>query len=60
MKKLELEYDFDTDESQLNAVKSMLLREKLYAIQIYLKDGDPLQFIENYNNQNGEGSSLKQ
>ena len=32
MKKLELEYDYDTDEEQLNAAKSMLLRESLDAI----------------------------
>ena len=27
MKKLELEYDYDTEEEQLNAAKKMLLRE---------------------------------
>lgn len=32
MKKLELEYDYDTEEEQLNAAKSMLLRENLDAI----------------------------
>lgn len=47
MKKLELEYDYDTDEEQLNAAKSMLLRENLDAIQFYVKDGDPLLLVDN-------------
>ena len=60
MKKLELEYDYDTDEEQLHAAKSMLLRENLDAIQFYVKDGDPLLLVENLNYQNGDGSSLHQ
>lgn len=47
MKKLELEYDYDTEEEQLNAAKSMLLRENLDAIQFYVRDGDPLLLVEN-------------
>ena len=47
MKKLELEYDYDTEEEQLNAAKSMLLRENLDAIQFYVKDGDPLLLVDN-------------
>ena len=47
MKKLELEYDYDTDEEQLNAAKSMLVRESLDAIQFYVKDGDPLLLVDN-------------
>ena len=33
MSQLELEYDYDTDEPQLCAAKSMLLRDNLEAIQ---------------------------
>jgi len=47
MKKLELEYDYDTEEEQLNAAKKMLLRENLDAIQYSVQDGDPLLLVEN-------------
>ena len=47
MKKLELEYDYDTDEEQLNAAKSMLIRENFDAVQFYVKDGDPLLLVDN-------------
>lgn len=58
MKKLELEYDYDTEEEQLNAAKSMLLRENLDAIQFYVKDGDPLLLVDNikYLNENLGGT----
>ena len=36
MKKLELEYDYDTDEEQLGAAKKMLIRENLDAIKFYV------------------------
>ena len=45
--KLQLEYDYDTDEDQLVAAKSMLIRENLGAIQFYAKEGDPLLLVEN-------------
>lgn len=47
MKKLELEYDYDTDEEQLNAAKSMLLRESLDAIRFSAQEGDPLLLVDN-------------
>lgn len=47
MKKLELEYDYDTDDEQLNAAKSMLQRENVDAVAFYVKDGDPLLLVEN-------------
>ena len=47
MKKLELEYDYDTEEEQLFAAKKMLLRENIDAIQYSVQDGDPLLLIDN-------------
>ena len=47
MKKLELEYDYDTDEEQLCAAQAMLMRENLDAVQFYIKEGDPLILVEN-------------
>lgn len=47
MEKLELEYDYDTDEEQLCAAKAMLLRENLDAVKFYVKEGDPLILVDN-------------
>lgn len=47
MKKLELEYDYDTEEEQLHAAKKMLLRENIDAIQFSVQDGDPLLLVDN-------------
>ena len=54
MKKLELEYDYDTDEEQLNAAKSMLLRESLDAIRFSAQEGDPLLLVDNLHYQSPE------
>lgn len=54
MKKLELEYDYDTDEEQLNAAKSMLLRESLDAIRFSAQEGDPLLLVDNLQYQDAE------
>ena len=47
MNKLELEYDYDTDEEQLRAARYMLMKENLDAIDFYVKEGDPLLLVEN-------------
>lgn len=46
MKKLELEYDYDTDEEQLNAAKRMLTKENIDAVEYFVKE-DPLILVGN-------------
>lgn len=48
MKKLELEYDYDTDEEQICAAKSMLWRENIDAVDYFVKE-DPLILVGNLN-----------
>ena len=47
MKKLEIEYDYDTDEEQLCAAKFMLRQESYDAIHFYAEEGDPVLLVEN-------------
>lgn len=46
MKKLELEYDYDTDEEQLHAAKRMLTKENIDAVEYFVKE-DPLILVGN-------------
>ena len=46
MKKLELEYDYDTDEEQLFAAKRMLTKENVDAVEYFVKE-DPLILVGN-------------
>ena len=46
MKKLELEYDYDTDEDQLFAAKRMLTKENIDAVEYFVKE-DPLILVGN-------------
>lgn len=46
MKKLELEYDYDTDDEQLLAAKKMLTKENMDAIEYFVKE-DPLILVGN-------------
>ena len=57
MKKLELEYDYDTDDEQLRAAKSMLIRENVDAVKFYAGEGDPLLLVENLVYQDGRRPS---
>ena len=50
MNKLELEYDYDTDEDQLLAAKRLLNRENLDAVE-FCVDNDPLLLVDNLNYQ---------
>jgi hypothetical protein len=44
--KLELEYDYDTDEEQVYRAKKHLVTEQKMAIEFYVKD-DPLMLVGN-------------
>ena len=46
MSKLEVEYDYDTDNEQLTHSHNMLLRELFQAIEFFVKE-DPLKLVEN-------------
>ena len=48
MNKLELEYDYNTDEDQLLAAKRLLNRENYDAIE-FCVDNDPLLLVDNFN-----------
>lgn len=50
MKKLELEYDYDTDDEQLIAAKEMLMEDNFEAIQ-YCVHKDPLDLVGNLNSE---------
>jgi hypothetical protein len=47
-KKLEVEYDNDTDEEQIVDCRTMLRQELWDVVQFFVKD-DPLKIIENLN-----------
>ena len=44
--KLELEYDYDTDEEQVYRAKKHLLNEQKMAVEFYIKD-DPIMLVGN-------------
>jgi hypothetical protein len=44
--KLELEYDYDTDDEQIYRAKKHLLTEQKMAIEFYVKD-DPIMLVGN-------------
>ena len=46
MSKLEMEYDYDTDEEQILRAKKLLNRECIMAIDYFVKD-DPLLLVGN-------------
>lgn len=46
MNKLELEYDYDTDEEQLKAAKEMLMQENISAVEFTIKE-DPILLVGN-------------
>ena len=46
MDKLELEYDYDTDEDQLRAAKDMLMHENISAVEFIIKE-DPILLVGN-------------
>lgn len=48
MGKLELEYDYDTDEEQLRSAKEMLVQENISAVEFVVKE-DPLLLVGNLN-----------
>ena len=46
MSKLEVEYDYDTDEEQLQHSNNLLLRELQQAVEFFVMD-DPLKLVDN-------------
>lgn len=46
MRKLEVEYDYDTDADQIGHSKKMLLRELDQAIDFFVKE-DPVKLVDN-------------
>ena len=46
MRKLEIEYDYDTDSDQIDHSKKMLLRELDQAIDFFVQD-DPIRLVDN-------------
>lgn len=46
MSKLELEYDYDTDEEQIYRAKSLLMKENLKAIDFFVKE-EPILLVGN-------------
>ncbi len=44
--KLEVEFDYDTDEEQLRCSKTMLLEDLTQAVDFYIRD-DPIKLVEN-------------
>ena len=44
---LELEYDYDTDDQQILAAKSMLMKDNLESIQYFQGPEDPFSLISN-------------
>ena len=46
MSKLEVEYDYDTDNEQIQFSKSMLLRDLVDAIRFFCED-DPIKLVDN-------------
>lgn len=48
LSKLEIEYDYETDEEQLISAKEMLVQENISAIEFCVKE-DPLLLVGNLN-----------
>ena len=48
MSRLEVEYDYDTENEQLVYSKDMLKRDLLQAIEFYIRE-DPFKLVENIN-----------
>jgi hypothetical protein len=46
MRKLEVEYDYDTDDEQKEHSKNMLLRELTQAIDFFVTE-DPIKLVDN-------------
>ena len=46
LSKLEIEYDYDTDEEQIYRAKKMLMNDNYLATEFYVKD-DPFILVEN-------------
>lgn len=46
MKKLEVEYDYDTDTEQIRHSKTMLVRELQQAIDFFVME-DPIKLVDN-------------
>ena len=46
MRKLEIEYDYDTDVDQIDHSKKMLVRELEQAIDFFVQD-DPIRLVDN-------------
>jgi hypothetical protein len=46
MSKLEMEYDYDTDEEQIQRAKKLLKRENVMAIEYFVKE-EPLLLVGN-------------
>ena len=46
MNKLELEYDYETDEDQMYKAKELLIRETVQAVQFFVTD-DPELLVGN-------------
>lgn len=46
LSKLEIEYDYDTDEEQIYRAKKMLMKETFLATEFYVKV-DPFAMVEN-------------
>ena len=47
MKKLEEEYDYDTDDTQLHRARKLLQTENIHAVQYSATEGDPLLLVSN-------------
>jgi hypothetical protein len=46
MSKLEIEYDYDTEDEQLTHSKKMLIHELFQAIDFFIKE-DPFKLVDN-------------
>ena len=46
LSKLEIEYDYDTDEEQIYRAKKLLMNDTFLATEYYVKD-DPFSLVEN-------------
>jgi hypothetical protein len=53
MEKLELEYDYETDEEQIYRAKKYLISETKLAIEYIVKE-DPLMLVSNLNKIGGQ------
>jgi hypothetical protein len=48
MSKLEMEYDYDTDEEQIYRAKKLMIKENMMAVDYFVKE-DPLLLVGNLN-----------